>query len=354
MIFYDRAIIKGVKATLDELNIKVEIHLESASNREFIVSSQWDYVIADFNKDQTPNIVDALDSITLVYSNHLLSNIPANLSSVTLDNAGLANTALKGLEGGNIKQVGYFASQQDHSHLWSKEREFAFNHSAKSANMSVLGDIESTIRQRQFPIGVYCSSDRSARRLVNLCNEYGADIPNDVAIIGTDFDDTERLLSSMPLTSVELDPYELGCLCAKTLYRVIKYKRRHHAVFSSYKLVQGYTTAMQANIDESLIKAEVYIRNHYHLNIKIKQVIDHCRISRKTLDARFMSAHGVTAHQYLTQYRLQKARLLLLNSADNLDSIAKQVGYPGQSYFSQVFSKYYDEAPSQFRLLGDK
>lgn len=354
MIYYDRGILKGIKAKVDESGMRVDLHLESTSNLEYILSREWDYVIADYDKPHINYIVDSLSAKTVVYSNNQIALIPERFSSVILDNKGLSITALQGLEATGIKYVGYFANQQDSVLPWSKERHLSFKKTAEAGVLKIIDDVELAINNKAFPIGVYCSSDRSARRLVNLCYALGVRVPEDVSIIGTDYDDTERMLSPIPLSSVELNPVELGKLCIETLQKMLRFKLPQHTKFSSYKLIQGRTTISQNDADPIVIKAEGYIRNNFHVNIKIKQVTDHCRVSRKTLDTRFLIAHGITAHQYVTRLRLKKAKQLLLSTEEKLEEIAQQVGYPSQSYLSQVFVKQFGVTPMEFRKNNDR
>jgi AraC-like DNA-binding protein len=205
------------------------------------------------------------------------------------------------------------------------------------------------LESRDFPLGVYCSSDRSARRLANLCKSLAIRTPEEVSIIGTDCDDTERMLSPLPLSSIEINPVALGKLCVETLDKRLRFKRVQHVRFTSYQLNHEGTTTYQQQADKVVIEAESFIRNHFHQNMKIKQVTDCCRVSRKTLDSRFLVAHGMTAHQYVTQLRLERAKQLLVSTTEKLDAIAKQCGYPGQSYLTQVFIKQIGVAPAHYR-----
>ncbi|BBM67545.1 hypothetical protein VA249_41910 [Vibrio alfacsensis] len=41
------------------------------------------------------------------------------------------------------------------------------------------------------------------------------DVPNQVSIIGTDYDELEREMSQIPISSVELNPKLLGRRCAE-------------------------------------------------------------------------------------------------------------------------------------------
>ncbi|GEA61616.1 helix-turn-helix domain-containing protein [Vibrio comitans] len=354
MIYFDRQVLKGIQAKVEELSLKVELHLESYTDNEYLRSQKWDYVIADLNK---PNVIDALQELsphTLVFRNHDGGEIPAGYSSVTVDNFGLADTALQSFKNSGYQAVGYYTSQQDKNAQWCLERHAGFIQSAHTGGFAIIDDIEQAIANKQFPLGVYCSSDRSARKLVNFCYRQSVSVPEQVSIIGTDYDDTERMLSSIPLSSVALNPVELGKLCIETLFKAVRYKRAYQEVFSSYELIHGRTTLSALKLDTILVKAESFIRNNFHRNIKIKQVTDYCRVSRKTLDSRFIESYGETAHQFITRQRLDKAKQLLVSTEDSIDAIAKQCGYPNQSYLSQVFLKQLSITPNRYRQQSEQ
>lgn len=79
------------------------------------------------------------------------------------------------------------------------------------------------------------------------------------------------------------------------------------------------------------------------------------RLSRKaamgrTLFAeRFRDVVGETPHQYLTLWRMQRARRLLADSRFSLGRIAREVGYESAPSFSRVFKKSVGEAPGAYR-----
>ncbi|USD59687.1 helix-turn-helix domain-containing protein [Vibrio sp. SCSIO 43140] len=354
MVYFDRQVLKGIKARSDESDLKLSLYLECASNLDYILSESWDYVIADYNKPAVKHLVDTLGAKRVVYANHSPVDLPDTLSSVILDNEGLARLAIRTFAKSGLMHVGYFANQQDLVTPWSQERHKAFQRAAPKHSLNYCDNVNDAIKSRMFPLGVYCSSDRSARRVAELCELENINVPEQVAIIGTDYDDTERLLSPMPLSSVELDPFELGRSCMETLEQVIRYKRSVSKLFSSNTVIHAKTTASEGDEDKVVVKAELYMRNHFHSNIKIKQVTDFCRISRKTLDTRFLIVHGVTAHQYLTNLRVERAKHLLETTNDRMESIAKQCGYPSQSYLSQVFIKQLGLSPAKYRQHNAK
>lgn len=348
MIYFDRELLKGIQAKANEIGVTFDIHIECPTNEKFILSRHWDYVIADYDKPHIKPVIEALNCKVVVYSSHKIINPPDNTSSICLNNEELANTALKHFEYLNIKNISYFANHQDAVTPWSTERYQASKTIANLSNINYFEDTIDAIQSKLFPLGVYCSSDRSARRLANLCHSLKIKVPEQVSIIGTDFDDIERTLSPVSLSSVEFNPFELGKMCMETLHKMVRFKRIIHTEFSQFKVIHSQTTTSK-ELEPCVSKAEGFIQKNFHKNIKIEQVTDHCRVSRKTLDTRFQQYLGKTAHQYLTDLRISRAKLLLTSTSDTLEVIARQCGYLGQSYLSQVFLKQVGVSPAIYR-----
>ena len=63
----------------------------------------------------------------------------------------------------------------------------------------------------------------------------------------------------------------------------------------------------------------------------------------------FKKATGMPPYRYLTHYRIQQARQLLLFSDLSVGEIGRVCGYPDYNYFSRLFKKMEGVSPSQFR-----
>lgn len=75
----------------------------------------------------------------------------------------------------------------------------------------------------------------------------------------------------------------------------------------------------------------------------------HLGCSVTTMVEIFRSSYGMTPHEYLAEVRLEKASLILRNSADPIEHIAETVGYSDPRYFCRVFKKHYGQSPSEYR-----
>lgn len=94
---------------------------------------------------------------------------------------------------------------------------------------------------------------------------------------------------------------------------------------------------------------EAYIRQHYRepfTNGKLAEVLHF----HPNYIARCMKAvHGCTPLEYLMRYRLDQARLLLMNTSWPVERIAEHVGLGSPAHFSRSFRRQYGLSPQQFR-----
>lgn len=72
-------------------------------------------------------------------------------------------------------------------------------------------------------------------------------------------------------------------------------------------------------------------------------------LSRSTLHERFVQMIGVPPMQYLTQWRMQAAARLLLESRASIASIALDVGYDSEAAFARAFKRQVGQAPGGWR-----
>ncbi len=98
--------------------------------------------------------------------------------------------------------------------------------------------------------------------------------------------------------------------------------------------------------------AKAYMEQHYSdSGLYLEQIAGHVFINASYLRAVFKKEIGVTVSDYLTQYRMQKARELLSGNTVRLADIAERVGYNDPGYFSKSFKKFYGYSPSEYEKI---
>lgn len=95
--------------------------------------------------------------------------------------------------------------------------------------------------------------------------------------------------------------------------------------------------------------AAVYLRQHYQEEITA-QVLGEAVNFHPVYIARCMKQQfGCSPMQYLHNYRIERAKLLLIQSDSTISVIAEEVGFQSAAYFTSSFTQYTGISPRQYR-----
>ena len=72
-------------------------------------------------------------------------------------------------------------------------------------------------------------------------------------------------------------------------------------------------------------------------------------VSNSYFSSIFKKEAGISFITYLTDYRMQQAVRLILETNEKSYEIAEHVGYEDANYFSYVFKRKYGMSPSKYR-----
>lgn len=99
------------------------------------------------------------------------------------------------------------------------------------------------------------------------------------------------------------------------------------------------------------IAAEVmdYIREHYPENVSLNQTAEHFAITPFYLSKLVKRHTGKSFTDYLTSYRISKAKSFIQQGELSIKEVTYAVGFNSQNYFTKVFKKYTGFTPSEFR-----
>ncbi len=96
-------------------------------------------------------------------------------------------------------------------------------------------------------------------------------------------------------------------------------------------------------------RAVSFIQNNYCNPIKVTDVADYVCINRSYLYTLFQSYLGMSPQQFLTTFRITRARELLDSTDYPVESIALSCGYNDAMVFSKAFRMVKGMSPSQYR-----
>ncbi|HVK47949.1 MAG TPA: helix-turn-helix transcriptional regulator, partial [Pseudobacter sp.] len=72
-----------------------------------------------------------------------------------------------------------------------------------------------------------------------------------------------------------------------------------------------------------------------------------CNMSRSTLNRKLRALLDISPNDFIRQYRLQKASVLLKQGQD-ISAVAYRVGFSSPSYFTQCFREQFGITPSDY------
>ncbi|MGI6110027.1 MAG: AraC family transcriptional regulator [Eubacteriaceae bacterium] len=192
----------------------------------------------------------------------------------------------------------------------------------------------------------------------NIMYRADEDRPWHYAWVGFSGPDASYLLSRTAFTELMpvIHPEDGAAIqtAFKDVWRVRGTSYRH-----SISLTGALYTALSLFLDENnrnnggsgYYKMAVdYIRKNYATyGLTIEEIADYIGINRSYLFEVFKDASGNSPKEYLTQFRISQASILLLDSDLPISNIAASVGFEDSFYFSKVFKKLTGHSPRSFR-----
>jgi LacI family transcriptional regulator len=252
--------------------------------------------------------------------------------------------------------------------IWSEQRQAAFTaRLAREARDCIVYQPPGSNRHREWgreqevlaqwlrglpkPIGLVACNDDRGRQVLEAALVAGVQVPDEVAIVGIDNDDVFCELSSPPLSSVALNTERGGFETARLLDGLMSgtVRKPQQILVEPLWVVTRQSTDVLGIDDRDVAVALRFIRQHGDRAFGVKDVLAHVPISRRSLEIRFRRAVGRSIQQEIQRVHLDRAKRLLAETDLATDRIADQSGFSTASYMGQVFQKWLDLTPTQYR-----
>ncbi|MGX6970868.1 helix-turn-helix domain-containing protein [Vagococcus bubulae] len=127
----------------------------------------------------------------------------------------------------------------------------------------------------------------------------------------------------------------------------------HRAIISLNQVsLLGKSTKDRVSTNNDMTYSMIdYIHSNYHTQLTLEKLADYLHLNKYYVSGLFKKETGMTFNHYLTEYRIEQAKILLKESNDLLADISQQVGYNDPAYFSRIFKKKTTMSPISYRQL---
>ena len=208
------------------------------------------------------------------------------------------------------------------------------------------------LHQLEKPVAILASNDLPGRHLAATCRQLGYRIPQDVAILGVDNDDSECRMTNPYLSSIALPTRAIGFKAGDILNTALKSGTRPGQDVHSIPpvgIIERQSTDYATAIDPQLERALKWIETHADQPLDVGEIARINRTSRRSLERLFQLKLGTSVQQYLIHCRLETAKALLRQSDKPLGTISDLAGFSSQRAFNDAFRKHEHMSPSTYR-----
>jgi len=303
-----------------------------------------------------------------------LRNAPANLKmpSVLTDNTAAARMAFEHLQERGFR---HFAFCGYNGADYSDERRDSFvrfatevglrchvfagrkqPHKSSTAKFEEEGlkdgdQVAQWLRELPKPVGLMACNDMRGQQVLNACRAAGMAVPDEVAVIGVDNEDTLCDLSEPPLSSVVPHTERIGYEAAALLDEMMKGKKPlpHQFFVEPISIVTRRSTEVLAIEDRQIAAVARFIREHACDGIDVGDLVQLVNGSRSTLERRYQKITGHSPKHDILRFRLNRAKELLMETDFSLAYVAGKIGLKHTEYFSRIFKKKVGMTPAKFR-----
>ncbi|MDO4629785.1 MAG: substrate-binding domain-containing protein, partial [Planctomycetia bacterium] len=201
------------------------------------------------------------------------------------------------------------------------------------------------------PIALFAANDEIGIYVMDICQQNGLRIPEDVAVLGVDNQEIVCQYHHPTLSSIETSIKECGFRYAQVLERLMRGEEEMGMVYSytPTSVVSRQSTKIVCFEDPLVAQALEFIQTNFGTTIGVPDIVKFCNISRRTLETRFQKEVGHSILSEITRLRMEKLARLLRETNFPINELASLCGYLDDVYMGKVFHKNFHCSMSQYR-----
>lgn len=201
------------------------------------------------------------------------------------------------------------------------------------------------------PCGVMVAVDLRAKQVLDTCLAAGIRVPEAIAVIGVDNDETVCEHTVPTLSSVLPDFEGGGYLAAELLDRLMRDAQTEpiHLSYGVRQVVHRQSSQYVLNTNRLASTAAEYIRLNACKGITVPDVASHLRVSRRLAEVRFRETYGRSLLDEIQRCRLEQVCILLRETRLPIREIGEECGYETENYLKTRFKKIFGMTMREYR-----
>lgn len=211
--------------------------------------------------------------------------------------------------------------------------------------------LESWLRGLPKPVGVVAFGDFGAREVTEAAWLAGYRVPDEIAVVGSEHDELSAMISNPPLSSVDVGAIKVGARAAEVLDQMMRGEGApsRPVLLPPVGMIARKSTDVLSTEDPVVSQACRFIRERAHGNIVIDDVVEHCLVSRRTLEQRFTAVLGCSPARMLRRVRVERACAMLSDTERSVPVIAAETGFGLRNRMTRAFVAELGMTPQQYR-----
>lgn len=267
----------------------------------------------------------------------------------------------------------HFAFYGTHDIEWVDERRTGFRDAIRAANASYTfsellnrtgndlwyydsSQLASWLESLPKPVAIMACDDNHAYHITEACHQAEGGgkrlrIPDDIAVVGVDNDETICRLSQPNLSSLNQAVEQAGYDVARLIDRMLQ---QPDAPWEDVMVMPQHVTSRQSTdiyAHNDLYIAEVlkYIYENINQKISVDDLVALVPLSRRLLETRFKREMGTSIYDYIIRLRIEKVMQQLREGA-SVSEAAADLGFSDIKNLSRIFRQIEGITPSEYRL----
>lgn len=265
----------------------------------------------------------------------------------------------------------HFAFYGTRDVVWSDERMQGFRETVRAANPSftfsalckntqnALWDYDTNqlvtwLQSLPKPVAIMACDDNHAYHITEACQQGEGGgrlrIPDDIAVLSVDNDETICRLSSPNLSSLNQNIEQGGYDVAQLIDRILRDPAtpREDVMVQPTHIVTRQSTDIYANNDQHIAEVLKYIHENISQKITVDELVELVPLSRRLLETRFKRSMGTSIYDYILQTRIEKVAQLLCEGM-SVSEAAIELGFSDIKNLSRMFRQQRGMTPSEYR-----